>query len=591
MTSKIHTLSDQLINQIAAGEVVEQPASVVKELLENAYDAGTTQVAITIDGGGVERISVVDNGCGMDVDDAHKAFERHATSKIATLHDLSQLHSLGFRGEALASIAAVSTVTLITKTSDASSAVRLQLSGGAIEKEEHVAAQTGTTITIDNLFFNTPARRKFLKTPRAELRAIGEIVADFALIHPEIALTYTIDGTERMRLPSTNSLTVRAQAVLGDAMIARALPVLFTQEIRIQTLQGEDRWEKITVTGLIGLPQHARAQRTLSYLFVNERPIEDNFLGFKIKEAYGALLDGKQYPLYLLHLTMDPSFVDVNVHPRKTQVKFQQPSAIASLVFTAVQSTLQQHDVTYTLTGSVPTTSGFNTSDINTFTNPTAQASYATSFSQRPIFGEGLEQAMLLSDSSPLYPQPLVQLFATYILAREGNDYVLVDQHAAQERVYYEQFLAEAKKSIHDVQTMMLPETLQLSEQDFQLWQEHKDIFTSLGFQVEQFGAHNLIISAVPMFLHEYSAEPFVLAVLDALSEERGQAITDAHRERIIRNSCKKSIKANDQLSSSEMQELLRDLYNCEQRYTCPHGRPTIIRMTLGDLETMFKRR
>lgn len=638
----IHRLPNLVVDKIAAGEVVENPASALKEIVENALDAEATQVTVAIRKGGMTSIQVVDNGKGIAAEDLELAFERHATSKISQFEDLAQVRTMGFRGEALASIGSVAHVTLASQSRDAKTGASITVKGGEKAFSDAMVSQPGTTITVEHLFFNTPVRRRFLKSVAAETRRCTQVIFTYCLAYPEIGFHYSVDGVKKYQFPPGQSMRDRARELLGRELEESLVPLALEKDVVIEG----GAPIKLAVRGFVGKPNVARANRQQQYLFINKRPVTDFLLSHRIKEAFGTLLERTLHPAYFLVAELPTEYVDVNVHPRKSEVRFPQTFPFYNLAAEAVRRTLQEHDLTTTAPGYGQATSGgaFGGSSIsresagfpsgdterpqypqgfgapqtggsarghtqdnwgssslaaeggwNTF-NPNQPFATRGGFRQEDVFSFG-EQAELIPSAAMTpgqraLPQVLSQILSTYILARDEEGILLIDQHAAQERLLYEHFLqATTAKTLPEVQELLIPETFSLTEIDKAVLSEREDFFSSLGIGLEVFGEGEGMVRFVPTFWVGHALIPAIRAMLDQLAAEKDSVLPPAVQDRIITKACKASIKAHERLDHESMERLVADLYACEQPYTCPHGRPTLVRLDQGSLEKLFHRR
>ncbi len=600
----IHVLSDQLASQIAAGEVVERPFSAVKELVENSIDAGATTITIDIRGGGRELIQVADNGGGIDATEIETAFLRHATSKLNSADDLHDIRTLGFRGEALAAIAAVSRLTVVSRAREATTGTRLVLEGGHVTAREAVGAPAGTVIAVENLFYNVPARLKFLKSVTTEKRLIDEFVTRYALAYPGI----------RFRLAHDNRVTFQTtgNGETADVLLAVYGPETARQLIRVGAAEGEADDRPARVRGYISDPALTWPNRNHIQLFVNGRYIRDNRLAFAAVQAYHTLLPGGRYPLALLFLNVPPADVDVNVHPTKIEVRFRDEGAMFGAVQRAARAALL---------GSAPVRAmgGWPLEDAR----PVAWGGW----SARPGFGrdadEGADMPAAQLDipwqlrgpereddatpaaaaaSAPGLPGmassgarlPIMrvvgQVGAAYIIAEGPDGLFLIDQHAAHERVLYEQFLTQ--RQAHQVvsQGLVAPATVYLSPSQARLVEERAELLAGLGFAIEPFGPGAVQVRAVPAMLSRSDPAAALAAVVGELENETTplQAQTEAL---VIKRVCKTAaIKAGQTMTREEMEALIAQLEACETPHTCPHGRPTLIHLSAATLARQFGR-
>jgi len=589
----IKTLSENLINQIAAGEVVERPASIVKELVENSIDAKANKIVVTIENGGKKLIKISDNGLGMDREDVLKAFERHATSKIKDLDDLFQIRTMGFRGEALASIASVAKVEIQTKRKEDAIGSKWECVGGKMSVLEEVGMSEGTVITVKDVFFNTPARQKFLKTDETEFTNITNILIDFALGYPWIAFKFINNGKVYFDLEITDDLSFRISQVLGKDIAKKLLNVDFF---------GVDP----KVTGYVGRPEIARRTRQSQYVFVNGRAIRDAFISNAVMEAFHSLLPERKFPMFILFLELDPMLVDVNVHPRKTEVRFAYKNTIYSMVKGAVKATLEkQHiipeidDVARSywnnekaygaknpLAESLPVAGvekNLNSGNLKRF-NESSEINKALSFTK--IFLD------INSSSDSNHVKVLGQVKLSYILAYDGEGLFIVDQHAAHERILYQKLIRTAEQKTPAKQLLLVPELVQLSVAELAMLRQNQSIFNNIGFDMEEFGQDSFQITAVPAVIKNSNIKEIFINILDDISAGKmAHKIQDPEHEIICYTACRSAIKFGQKLELSEQIALIEELEKQSQKSTCPHGRPTMIRLTFDELEKRFGRK
>ena len=618
----IHILPDNLINKIAAGEVVQRPASVVKELIENAIDSGATRVHLILGRAGRDKIQVVDDGCGMSADDAILSLTRHATSKIGSIDDLQRIRTLGFRGEALASIAAVSHLTLKTKRIGDDVGTQIRVDGGKMEKPEPTAMESGTSVSVQNLFFNVPARRKFLKSNATELKHVLEAFHSLAISHPDIGFTLTHDETELYRLdppgddvPFEGALRNRLTTLFPKATDSNLVPVVETTSY-------------LSVTGFVSKPEFNRKSRGEQFLFINRRHIRDRRLEHAIMQGYGEMLPKGAYPFSALFVTLDPSHVDVNVHPTKAEVKFDDDRGVYGFLLAVVRKALGSADLRphsgigdarserpFHAFNAPPVSSGDGSGlgmapeDLG---KAWADARYpwASDPTQTQIFKpDQRDQAPFVPvDSSPPGPvEPTLiasrsadepapsgaliwQLHEKYILARIRTGLMIVDQHAAHERILYERALASMEQGLGMTQQLLFPHTLELEPLDHELVLELLPDLSSLGFDIERFGARAVIVRGVPADI-QVGDERAILEEILAQYKDYQTALRIKGRDNLAKSlACRTAIKTGKRLTQSEMQSLIDQLFNCRMPYACPHGRPTMIRVSLQELDRRFGR-
>lgn len=593
----IRVLPDQLASQIAAGEVVERPFSVVKELLENSIDAGATAITVEVRGGGRQLIQVADNGSGIDATEIETAFLRHATSKLNSADDLHAIRTLGFRGEALAAIAAVSQVTVVSRARETTSGTRLVLDGGHVVERQPVGAPVGTVIAVENLFFNVPARLKFLKSVTTEKRLIDEFVTRYALAYPSIRFRLSHDGRVTFQTTGNGSTS--------DVLLAVYGPETARQLIAIEPDAADDR--PVRVCGYVSDPALNWANRNHIQLFVNGRAVRDGRLTFAVVQAYHTLLPVGRFPLGLLFLTLPPEDVDVNVHPAKVEVRFRDEGAMFSAVQREVRAALLNTTPGRAMGGwpSPETTGGWgNWSSRPTFApragddadRPAAQLDIPWQL-QPPARVEraGEEPAVAgtqLISSEPRLPIMRVvgQVGAAYIIAEGPEGLYLIDQHAAHERILYEQLLAQWRQRQVAAQGLVAPATVYLSPSQADLLEENAALLAGLGFDVEPFGPGAFQVRAVPALLGRADPAAALAAVVGDLENEVSPM--QAHLEAlVIKRVCKSAaVKAGQTMSREEMEALIAQLESCETPHTCPHGRPTLIHLSAATLARQFGR-
>ena len=634
--SKIIKLSPHVANLIAAGEVVERPASVAKELLENAVDAGATQVTIEIRDGGMTFLRVTDNGCGMEAEDARTAFLRHATSKLRTADDLAAISTMGFRGEALAAIASVSRVDLMTKTAGALSGTALSLEAGDITEETEAGCPQGTTIIVRDLFYNTPARMKFMKSDTVESGRITATVQAQALAHPQVAFRLLRDGKEVLSTPGTGKLQ---DAVFG----------IYGREFG-RMVQVESSWEGYRLHGYVCKPTDARPSRTMQTFFVNGRPVKSRILMAALEEAYRNQIMVGKFPSCVLHLDFPAHLVDVNVHPAKTEVKFLNEKNVFDCVHYGVLGALNQTPDRPQMQFKTPSQPApqkatpakqetfFRTMDAQEFRafqsaikeaprpNPAAAVATANAVSQTPVVRQ--MPVMPIRDVTPppmppipaeppVPPMPPVppvppippapeteqmvmdmpkeipwrvvgELYNSYIIVEQGEDAFLIDKHAAHERILFEKLKAN-QESISS-QILLAPQTLRLQADDRAILLENRELLSSLGFEVEEFGTDTLLIRQIPMDISQEDAAATLEAMAADLAMGRREKATTVRDEILHTVACKAAIKAGWITDKKELTALVETVMSREELKYCPHGRPICISLSKKQLEKQFKR-
>ncbi|MDQ3707192.1 MAG: DNA mismatch repair endonuclease MutL [Chloroflexota bacterium] len=602
----IHVLPEEVASKIAAGEVVERPASVVRELVDNAIDAGAHHVRVEIRGGGRELIRVGDDGCGVRPEDVPRAFLRHATSKIKTADDLWAVKTLGFRGEALFSVAAVSRMSFLSRPLDAAVGFEMVVEGGHVVSHGPKGAPLGTVVSVRDLFFNLPARLKFLKSPQAEAAHIAALVQQYALAHPGVRFTLTSEGRQTFQSPGDGDLRTAAACVYGTEVARVFLPVGVEPEDDV------DEWDSLVDLGVYGYvspPAHSRSNRQAMLFFVNRRAIQSRMLQYAVAEAYHSLLMVGRHPICIVHLSIAPGLLDVNVHPAKAEVKFRDERAVFSAVQKAVRSALQAH---------VPAPAfGSRGSEGWGFGNgaPGIEAEFSTAAPYVGGFGstgEAEQADMWAETNAPAHSQPqdeaieplpapkqrtlpplrvVGQVGATYIIAEGPDGLFLVDQHAAHERVLYEQLGDAMSGGSLMVQPLLTPVPLELTSHQRSLVEPVLPLLSELGFQLEAFGDSALLVRAVPA-VYASSNRDTGGALLELIDEVMSGTAPDRWREEMaITLACHSAIRAGQLLSLDEMRALLGQLELCRYPRSCAHGRPTMLHLSQMQLEREFGRR
>jgi len=620
--NRIRVLPEHIANKIAAGEVVERPASVVKELVENSIDASARLITVQLTAGGKRTVSVMDDGCGMARDDAILAFERHATSKVVREDDLDHIATLGFRGEALPSIAAVSKVTLVTRTPEALAGTRVVLSGGVVKNVTDVGAPPGTRVTVNNLYFNTPARAKFLKSTPTELSHSVDIVQRHALALPGISFRLIHNGKELFNLPPARSLADRA-ALLWGPKLARHLVAVDAERNRIR------------VTGLAGMPTLYRAQKNMQIFFINRRPIVSRTLTRATADAYRGLLPTGKFPIVILFVDIDPAAADVNVHPTKREVKFRREREVYDAVVFAVRSALEGETVKSAITPFRPKASAPAPAPahiptprkehpekairLKPMSHDVLSPERETNLKERietsaaePEKADALTQPERQSPtedpaagSPPLDLPPLFssgrapidaafQVFGTYLVAPQEDRLLIIDQHALHERITYERLKRELGRTRHSLQRLLVPINMEFSPAEAKLVEEHLSLLDSVGLHLEHFGGTTYIVTAICSLFSESKVEELVRHIIAELQQGELLETEESLRERLLVlsvSACRSSIKAGEPLSAEQRAGLLAGLQELSPPYTCPHGRPIMTELTLEQLERSFRRR
>lgn len=576
----IKVLAEKVASQIAAGEVVERPASVVKELLENALDAGATSITIRVEQAGKRLIEVSDNGCGVPTEEMKLAVARHATSKLSSAEDLFHIRSLGFRGEALASIGSVSRMVLLSRTYESDLGGRLAVEAGQVGALEQAGLPVGTVVRVEDLFFNLPARLKFLKTDQTERNQISALVTRYALAYPAVRITLEQDGKTLLQ---TN----------GNGDRREVLAQLYGVDIARQMLEVSLEEDNASVTGFISPISLTRSNRREITFFINGRWVQDTALSSALLQAYHTLLMVGRYPLSALLIWLPPEDVDVNVHPAKAEVRFRQPNQVFSLVQRAVRRAL----LAYSPVPQVSSSYWRPLPGVQHIIDPAWEMSVETrqELSDAEVSmeagepSEAAEQAALPSGKIPLL-RLVGQVGAAYLVAEGPDGLYLIDQHAAHERVLFERFIRQKPASIAS-QQLLEPRTVQLPPSAAHLLEKQLDLLKSLGIDIEEFGPNTFRVRAIPAIFGGSDPAAAVMAVVEEFEEDE-TPLKNEEESRIIARICKRvAVKAGKILSSEEQTALLRDLESCQSPRTCPHGRPTMIHLSVDLLERQFGRR
>ena len=667
MKNRINLLDEITINKIAAGEVVERPASIVKELVENSIDAGADRIIIEVENGGKSLIKITDNGCGIPSSEVKKCFLRHATSKIDKIDDLFNLFTLGFRGEALASICAVSKLEMTTKFEDEAVGTKITLVGGNVESKEAVGANTGTSIVIKDLFFNTPARKKFLKTDHAELMSITDIVNKLAIGYPNVKFRYLNAGKLMVNTP-------------GDGKLLSAVRSIYSRETAENLIEINYDCSLFKIDGYIGNNNIYRSNRNLQHVYINGRFVKSKILYDAIANAYKSIIPINKHAICFINLHLDPDKVDVNIHPGKIEVKFEKENEIKLEIMEYLRAKLLKESLIgkYETFDRVPkdravkqeikpidlsdevdvnsfiklddfeekkknlegkhkkeikpkseVKSKANESDNSSLKNSNAtNKNYSHGFSRYNdnkdidnkinYYGnaKNLEEINKISETesqmaftadgaildsekrdeiekkeagfSLKYYKVIGVIFDTYIVLQKGESMYLMDQHAAHERVLFERYMnAFHKREVH-MQMLLDPIVLELSSVDMLRVEKNIDVFKNFGFEVEIFGMNNILIRGVPNLFGTPQSEKFILELIDNIDKISNNY--DLKDDRFAVMACKSAIKANDRIQNIEIESLFRQLEKCENPYTCPHGRPTMVEISKVEIEKMFKR-
>jgi DNA mismatch repair protein MutL len=582
----IRVLPELLVNQIAAGEVVERPASALKELLENSLDAGAQSIAVDLVEGGVRRLRVVDDGAGIPREDLPLAVARYATSKIASLEDLERAATLGFRGEALASIGAVARLAIQSRRGDDRHAWRIACEAGVVSAVEPAALASGTSVEVEDLYFNTPARRKFLKSEATEFARCDEAFSRIALSRPGVAFSLTHNGRRSAHLPP-ESPRARAARVVGDDFAQGAVEV-------------DARGSRLSITGLVAAPGFTRASRDAQYLFVNGRFVRDKVVAHAIREAYADVLHGDRHPAYVLFIEIDPALVDVNVHPTKSEVRFRESNAVHQFVFHGLSRALA---TPMEKPGTVPgfpsgaagllpawkpgTVPGFQQSSL-AMAQPAA--GYEAFFAAA-VADERRVEAVSTPGEAPTLGFALAQLHGIFVLAQNSAGLVLVDMHAAHERIVYEGLKNALDTSTLPSQPLLVPIPMTATAEEVEQAGDGRPELESLGFDVAPSGPRELVIRAVPALLADLDASGLLRSILGEMREfGASRALIERRNELLSTMACHAAVRANRSLTVPEMNSLLRQMEQTERAGSCNHGRPTWVQFSVADLDRLFMR-
>ena len=648
--ANIQVLDQITIDKIAAGEVIERPASIVKELVENAIDAGSTAVTVDIKEGGISFIRITDNGCGIPKEEVPLAFLRHSTSKIRSVEDLTTVATLGFRGEALSSIGAIAQVELITKQRDSMLGTRYQIEGGVEKSIEDAGARDGSTFLIRNIFYNTPARRKFLKTAMTEAGHVNELMIRLALSHPEVSFEFINNGQTKLHTS-------------GNGKLKDTIYNLFGREIAMNLLPVEAEYAGLKVNGFVGKPLISRGNRNYENYFINGRYVKSNIVAKAIEDGYKEFIMQHKYPFTVLHFEVNGSDIDVNVHPTKMELRFSNQQQVYNFVFDAIKDAFVEKELipkvelpeTRVPVSTPATKPMVQTQEKNldyfmekmkervaSYHNQTSQAevkdvsdvhrgrkqidriretiNYGKSLdakhvepqpdlvartqvvdnskvdlnkTETPVAAEQLNlfEEKLLTKEAVQEHKIIGQLFDTYWLVEFHEQLYIIDQHAAHERVLYEKTLKGMKTREFTSQYLSPPIILNLTMQEEEVLKTHIDNFANIGFEIETFGGSSYAVRAVPDNLFSIAKKDLLIEMLDSMVEGINSSVApDLIAEKVASMSCKAAVKGNSRLSRTEVEVLIGELLKLDNPYHCPHGRPTIISMTKRELEKKFKR-
>jgi len=574
--SIIKQMDEILANKIAAGEVVEKCASVVKELVENAIDAHAKEIIVEVKEAGIKEIKVTDDGVGMDREDAINCFSRHATSKLITEEDLYHINTLGFRGEALASIASVSKVEL--STSEGNIGTKVIIEGGKIKDISSGDARRGTTIIVKDLFYNTPARLKYMKSAYSELANISEYLDKMALSYPNIRISLLNDGNSLLKTDGSSNLLKVIKEIYGVEVAKKMIHI-----------EGENN--DYYVEGYISMPEIHRSNRSNMTLLVNGRVIKNSYINNVINDSYSNYKPESKFPITVINIKCDPSLIDVNIHPTKMDVKFSKIETLEELISNLIKDNLKHKTL-------IP-----ERETVKVINKPIYKALYVHEQESLDLERETeyeVNDDLVVSNITPiedksdeekipeLYPVGLV--WGTFIICQNEHGMYLIDEHAAKERINYEIFKEQINNPEHKKNSLLIPITIEYTNKEYIILKEYFDVIRNLGYEIDEFGPNTVIIKATPAWIKTGNEEEIIRSIIDILIEERQFDIEKFNEHVCATAACKASIKANTNITIEEMENLINDLRKCKNPFHCPHGRPTIITYTKEDLERQFKR-
>ena len=588
----IKVLDSFIADKIAAGEVIERPVSAIKELIENSIDAGASSIIVEIRNGGKSYIRVTDDGCGIPYDEAETAFLRHATSKISSITDLDSISSLGFRGEALASISAVSRLTMVSKTDDSAAGIKLVLHGGKVISSESIGANRGTTIIAEDLFYNTPARRKFMKSDAREASAVIELVQQFAVCYTDIRF---------MMISNGNTLFSTA----GDGNVLSVIKMLYPETASAKLLRVEGE----SVEGYVSDPGSTRTSRKGQLFFVNGRIVSSSIIEKALTDGYnGRIFSG--HPAAVLFITADPHDIDVNIHPGKREIRFLRQDEVASRISSAVSDAVMSEEgvpegFVKNLEKSVPEEDTVIQKEVPAETNDPGEQTSIRDYLEvleRPAYEPTGLSVSETHEEYEAHVQPAVRrqidfdslvfkgyLFDTYVIMQSSDTAYVFDQHAAHERVFYERFMEAYRNGSHVPQPVLTPFTVNVSADVYNMERDWMQTVAGMGYDIEDFGGNSFVVRGIPAYMSPGEADLFIRGLLEVLDDPdiRGDAVED----KLIMRSCKSAVKGGEKLSEKEIEDLMSSLSQCANPYSCPHGRPTFIKLTKYDIERTFRRR
>ncbi len=568
----INKLDNALINKIAAGEVIERPSSVVKELIENSIDAKATKIVIEIKESGFSLIKIVDNGKGMDKQDTKLCIERHATSKIKDADDIFKIKTLGFRGEALASIAAISNMKIITKQKEAKTAFQINIEAGRIYIEKEIGWQDGTTMEIKDLFFNVPARKKFLKNMRLEFQNIVDVISRYALINHNIFFKLVHNKRDIFVSPQAPDWKGTLINIYGMDVARDMLAIEYKNDI-------------YSISGFISKPKLTRADKSHQSLYVNKRYIKNKYITQGVYDAYHTLLFNHRHPVIILNIEVDPSLIDVNVHPTKKEIRINKEEEMRAAVCSAIKEVLDKENL-------VPQDLDKQTriviDDIKYEREKFKKKEYVVPTNQQAELQTNYQSAYMkkLEEVTPKDTTRIIgQVHDCYLIVEDREGMLIVDQHAAEERVNYERFMDMYANKDIKIQQLLKPMHLEMNASDFTLLEANIEKFKAIGFDLDNFGHNSFILRSIPLLLNKLQSKEAILDLLDEV-----KTLKNFEEETLIQKACKASVKQGDSLTQNQLSNLMSELKQTKTPFTCPHGRPTMIKMTKAELERKFKR-
>lgn len=583
--NRIKLLNAETSNKIAAGEVVERPASVVKELIENSIDAESSNISIEISEGGQKSIRISDDGNGINPDDVEKAFLPHATSKIIEIEDIYKINTMGFRGEALASIASVSETTLTTKIEELNYGKEVKYAGGQLEYIKETGCSVGTTVEVNNLFYNVPARLKFMKSPQREAALISDIISRLALANPDISIKLTSGSTKTIH-------------TFGNGVLLDTIRSIYGKTICENIAYFEKHNDVASVYGYIGNADISRGSRNNQSIFVNKRYIKNKMITAAVENAFKSFLTIKKFPFFILFIDIYPELIDVNVHPTKSELKFTDDRLIFKYVFDAVHWAIRENlNNTFHVDFGDPKEAKYAV-DANNIKS-TIEEKVQIPIDLKSCYNENnkIEATSITSNpqiakKEPKFEQLKVmgQFNKTYIICSSFSELYLIDQHAAHEKVMFEKYVEQIKNDSIKAQILLTPEVMELSYDDYSYYTKYKELFSKTGFVIELFGENTICIKEVPLVLGNSSVKSLFMEIIDNVKNMGNGQSVEIKYSKIASIACKAAVKGNNVLSDMEMNALVEELRYLEDPFTCPHGRPTIVKITQNELEKRFKR-